>query len=174
MLGASRASSALKGYGKLLVELKKLKAQEEFEVVRFGHVDEKSTDSGWVRDMGYVSDREDLNRIYAAADVFLAPSPQEAFGKTVVESLASGTPAVVFDGSGASEIVQPGISGEWVDSGDFTKFAQTGLDLARRTIKDPLIREKCGSRSRAFSDKLCAESYRKLYQKILGNKNGTI
>ena len=36
--------------------------------------------------------------------IFFTLSPQETLGKTVVEALASGTSAIVFDNSGPAEI----------------------------------------------------------------------
>jgi glycosyltransferase involved in cell wall biosynthesis len=52
--------------------------------------------------------REELTRLYAAAWVTVLPSVDEAQGLTVIESLASGTPAVVrADGGGPPELVDP-------------------------------------------------------------------
>jgi phosphatidylinositol alpha-mannosyltransferase len=50
-------------------------------------------------------EREDLPGLYRAASVTSLPSVDEAFGLTVVESLASGTPVLVAPGSGPAEIV---------------------------------------------------------------------
>lgn len=167
LLGASRASSVLKGYGNLLQVLSYLREHRKFEVVRFGQVADSDRNIEWVRDLGYISDRKQLNLVYAAADVFLAPSPQEAFGKTVVEALASGTPAIVFDGSGAAEIVQPNECGIAVAQGDFEAFGLAGLAWAQRSRADPNIKHRCVQRSRDFSDEMCARSYLDLYKLIL-------
>ncbi|MBB6455417.1 glycosyltransferase involved in cell wall biosynthesis [Salirhabdus euzebyi] len=53
---------------------------------------------------GYVKGHE-LARIYAATDLFVFPSTTETFGNVVLESLASGTPAVVARSGGVQEIV---------------------------------------------------------------------
>lgn len=57
------------------------------------------------RFVGYISDDYRLAQLYAAADVMVAPSLQEAFGKTVAEAMACGTPVVAFDGTGPSDII---------------------------------------------------------------------
>jgi len=46
---------------------------------------------------------EELPQWYAAADLFIFPSPLESFGFVVVESMACGTPVVALRGSGGPE-----------------------------------------------------------------------
>lgn len=55
--------------------------------------------------LGFVRDRSRLARLLASADVALAPGPHETFGLSALESLASGTPAVVSASSALPEIV---------------------------------------------------------------------
>ncbi|WP_026671708.1 glycosyltransferase family 4 protein [Alkalihalobacterium bogoriense] len=54
---------------------------------------------------GYLKGK-DLASIYAVADLFVFPSTTETFGNVVLESLASGTPAIVANAGGVREIVQ--------------------------------------------------------------------
>lgn len=56
-----------------------------------------------IRNLGYVS-REDLKRLYAAADVLLFPSHDEGFGLPVVEALAQGCPVVTSRGTATEEV----------------------------------------------------------------------
>jgi glycosyltransferase involved in cell wall biosynthesis len=49
--------------------------------------------------------REELLRHYASADVFIMLSKHEAYGITVAEALASGTPCIVATGSALDEFV---------------------------------------------------------------------
>ena len=57
-----------------------------------------------VKFMGVRIGRE-LAEIYANADFFLFPSGSDTFGNVVVESLASGTPAIVSDMGGPQDII---------------------------------------------------------------------
>ena len=57
--------------------------------------------------LGFVPERAAVARLLATADVALAPGPHETFGLATLESLASGTPAVVSGSSALREIVQP-------------------------------------------------------------------
>lgn len=51
---------------------------------------------------------------YSAADVFVIPSEQEAFGQTALEAIACGTPVLGSAVGGIPEVVVPGVSGELV------------------------------------------------------------
>jgi len=56
--------------------------------------------------------QEELQRRYADARVMLVtPRWIEAFGNTVIESMACGTPVVAYDRGGPSEIAEQGRSG---------------------------------------------------------------
>lgn len=53
----------------------------------------------------------DIERYYAAADIFVAPSYREGFGLVVVEAEAMGLPAVVSDVPGQIDAIVPGKTG---------------------------------------------------------------
>jgi glycosyltransferase involved in cell wall biosynthesis len=61
--------------------------------------------------LGFLHNDVALRLAYSSADVFVAPSIQEAFGKTLVESLACKTPVVCFDATGPASIVEHKVSG---------------------------------------------------------------
>lgn len=57
---------------------------------------------------GHLSDRHEVARLLATADVVLAPCPVEAFGLSVLEALACGTPVVTSDQGAAHELLAAG------------------------------------------------------------------
>lgn len=94
---------------------------------------------------GPVTDVE-LRTAYATAWVTVLPSRAESFGMTVVESLASGTPAVVLrDGGGPSEIVNSPAIGQTADAtaDDLARACGEALELVRR----PSTVEACRARA---------------------------
>jgi len=76
---------------------------------------------------GYLSEKVDLGRWYAAADVFLFPSLEDNLPISVQESMAAGTPLVGFATGGVPEMVESGTHSWLVETGD-----QPGLDAALR------------------------------------------
>jgi len=49
--------------------------------------------------------RDELARVYAAADVFVMPSQSETFGLTMLESMACGTPVAAYPVEGPLEVI---------------------------------------------------------------------
>lgn len=80
--------------------------------------------------------RADVERLYAAADLFTLPSMFDAFGMVVLEALAAGLPVVASRGIGAAEVLGGPLADLLVDDpGDLDGLAATlarGLDPARR------------------------------------------
>lgn len=61
---------------------------------------------------------EQLAMAYASADLFVFPSTTDTFGNAVMEALASGTPALVSDVGGPSELVAHREAGLVLPAGD--------------------------------------------------------
>lgn len=88
---------------------------------------------------GHQSGRN-LARWYASADVFVFPSTTETFGNVVLESLASGVPAVVADRGGPPEQIAAGQNGLIAPANDPTGLA----DRVEMLLRDPEARERMG------------------------------
>lgn len=103
---------------------------------------------------------DELHQYYAAADVFLCPSPYEPFGLVLVEAFASGTPVVATPHGGPREIVTEGEDGYLAEpsdprafserilaillasEGDQKRLQQAALDKARRKYAWPAVAEQ--------------------------------
>lgn len=69
-----------------------------------------------------LSDAE-VQNWYAAADLFLCPSPYEPFGLVLIEAFASGTPVVATCHGGPPEIVTEGVDGYLADPSNPAELA---------------------------------------------------
>lgn len=73
--------------------------------------------------LGKVAHAE-MPRLYREHDVFVFPSlPEEAFGLTQLEAMASGTPVVSSDRGGHAELVRDGINSLTFPAGDAARLA---------------------------------------------------
>jgi len=61
---------------------------------------------------------DDVDRMYQSADVYVLPSVSEPFGITPLESLMNGTPTVISNQSGVSEILENTLSVDFWDIDD--------------------------------------------------------
>jgi glycosyltransferase involved in cell wall biosynthesis len=92
--------------------------------------------------------REELARMYAGAWVTVLASVDEAQGLVVIESLASGTPAVVRrDGGGPPELVDPECG---VLSGPTTADLRSALADALELSSRPRTVEACRARAALY------------------------
>ncbi|RPJ60694.1 MAG: glycosyltransferase, partial [Acidobacteria bacterium] len=115
---------------------------------------------------------ESLPFVYSAADVFVMPSLQEAFGQTALEALSCGTPVAGFAAGGIPEIVQDGKTGLLSPVG-----AVDGLrDSIAHLLLNPSIAHGMSVEGRRwavehFSLEEQAAKYAELYDSILSRQS---
>ena len=73
----------------------------------------------------------DLARALASADVFLNPSITEAFGNVTLEAMACALPVIAAESTGATNLVQSGVTGTLVDGENPEEFADALIAYAR-------------------------------------------
>mmetsp|Transcript_10541 Transcript_10541/g.31763 ORF Transcript_10541/g.31763 Transcript_10541/m.31763 type:complete len:753 (+) Transcript_10541:160-2418(+) len=97
-----------------------------------------------------------LATAYASSDLLLFPSTVETFGNVTLEALAAGCPVVV-DANCSGHLVQGGVNGEAVESGD-ADAAEAYYDATRRLVSNHAYRSGCASASRASVAHCSAEA----------------
>ena len=161
-----------KGADLLLEALQRLRSQvtgtplEQLELVVFGQSrPAQPPDLGFpIHYSGPLHDDLSLRLLYAAADVMVVPSRQEAFGQTASEALACGTPVVAFATGGLVDIVDPLSTGALAEP--FDPFSLTAS--IRWVLEDPQRRMQLGvtARQRAeqlWSSQVVSAMYAELY-----------
>ena len=117
-----------------------------------------------VHNLGYIDDDAHLRCVYAAADVFICPTLQEAFGKTMAEAMACGTPVAAFAGSAPADLVEPGFTGALATLGDGAALLQAIQLVLQQTDR---LSAHCGERARRrFGETDCARAYADLYERL--------
>lgn len=93
----------------------------------------------------YIGFRDDVERVYQAADVVVCASDFESYGKANLEAMACGVPVVSTRAGGPAETVVEGETGYLVPPKDDAAFAARVLSL----LADPARRLQMGQAARA-------------------------
>ena len=112
---------------------------------------------------GFLYKLHELVHLYSCADVFFAPSVSEAFGKTLAESQACGTPIVCFSKTGPSDIVEHKKTGYLASF----KSEKDLLNGVLYSLNQKFDRNYIRNRAKSLFDiKLIAKQYFHLYEKL--------
>jgi len=174
LAGAIGLNSFYKGFSKYLKAVEQLQDKSKYFLLFFGRLDESLIKKLGLdyKDLGYLNDIISLRLAYSAANVFIAPSIMEAFGKTLAESMACGTPVVAFYATGPKDIVDHKINGYLAKPYETTDLAN-GIEwvLEDNTRLKELSKNARTKAINEFNIIKIAEKYKDLYEDILKRKN---
>ena len=171
LVGAESVTNFYKGFNLFLESLSLLKDGSPL-IVFFGKVsaDDIASIPFETVSLGYIKDDRLLRVVYSSADVFVAPSKQEAFGKTLAESMACGTPVVCFDATGPKDIVKHQSSGYKAKAFDTADLAQ-GITWVLKNSEDQNLRQNARNHSvENFSKETISKKYLEHYKGICNDK----
>lgn len=124
-------------------------------------------DLGIAGNVHFLGDRRDMPRVLAAMDVFVLSSLNEGFGRVIVEAMAAGTPVVSTAVGGTSEVIEDGVSGMLVPSGDAGHMADAVLALLDRSGMRARFRENGLERAKRFDTREMVNSHESLYNVLI-------
>lgn len=170
LAGSQNIGDFYKGIDLLEASLQKFD-KNDFVVLLFGREakNEKLSAPQEIHRLGFLSDSYSLRLAYSAADVFVAPSRMEAFGKTIIESMASKTPVVAFNTGGPASIITQGVEGYLARPFEPESLAE-GIRyiLGMKSLDYSRMREACLRRVvEDYSIQSVAEKYESLYRSLL-------
>lgn len=170
LLGALNVRDFYKGFD-LFAEAWDMLDHSHVHLAVFGKESEKVAAQFGPRatSLGLLKDSSELRRAYSSADVFVAPSTEEAFGKTLAEAQACGLPVVCFDATGPRDIVEDGVTGVKALAFQTQSMAQGIQSVLGLPASEYLAMQKA-ARVRAvslFDIEVTARKYKNLYESIL-------
>lgn len=131
------------------------------------HLEEQAHQLNLAGRVLFLGQRPDVADLLAQMDVFVLPSFVEGLPTVVLESMACGTPVVISQIAGNTELVEDGITGWLVPPGDAAALAQT----LRRVLSEPQSRrrvaETAAKQAQAYRISVVAEQYARLYGKLM-------
>lgn len=129
---------------------------------------------GRLRCLPFVSERETLADYYRAADVFWHAANAEAFGKTVAEAMACGTPVIATPVGGITDQLREGENGYAATPHDPDSFVRRTLELlALPPEAHQRLRREAAHMGQSFSLERQADSFLKLYEELLESTKDT-
>lgn len=168
LCGATNLKDFYKGF-ECYVDALAFLDRDKYLLCFFGNIDIVSLENigfEYIR-FGYLNDDLLLRIVYSSADVFIAPSIMEAFGKTLAESMSCGTPVVCFDATGPSSIVDHKINGYRARAYSSEDLA-CGIEWIVSTEHYQMLRDNSILKARnEFDSLVIAEKYIDLYNDLL-------
>jgi glycosyltransferase involved in cell wall biosynthesis len=144
-----------KNVDRLLREFGSL-GRDDVKLVIIGDGSEKGRLEGMSSALGvrekvmFMGMRNDVERFYSVADIFISPSKYEPFGQVILEAMASGLPCIAFKRVvpeyevASEEIIENSITGFCVDPSNKDEFQEK----LRYLIDHPDIRKEMGTKGR--------------------------
>ncbi|MCL4507111.1 MAG: glycosyltransferase [Chloroflexi bacterium] len=106
-------------------------------------------------------DQDTLQYYYSAADCLVMPSHYESFGMVALEAMACGTPVVVSDVGGLSQLVRHNQTGFKVQTKDVSAMA----DAIERLLTNEVLRRRMGYRASCYAEDY---SWSKIVDRLMG------
>ena len=87
-----------------LIELAK-KIDDDTRIVLAGFLASEISLPKQIIPIGYINSTNELAKLYSSVDVYVHLSREDTFGKVIAESLACGTPAIVYNATACPELI---------------------------------------------------------------------
>lgn len=158
-----------KGFPLLLEALTLLENKDEFHLVTFGGSNSSIlNNTGFsYTSFGTINDDNQLAKIYSASSVFIAPSIEEAFGKTIVEAMSCATPVVAFNATGPKDLIKHEKTGYLAKPFDTADLVRGIAVITKHQSYEKLCRASRLNVVDNFSLEIIAQQYINFYKKII-------
>jgi glycosyltransferase involved in cell wall biosynthesis len=116
----------------------------------------------------FAGERDDMEHVYPAFDLFALPSHREGFPRAAMEAAASGLPVIATDIRGCRQAVSDGQSGLLVPLHDPARLAAA----IEKLVADPSLRQRMGTAGRRkaemeFDDRAVVSKTMEAYERVL-------
>lgn len=101
------------------------------------------------------------------ADIFVMPSRWEPFGIALIEAMAAGLPVVATETDGPRDIIEPGVDGILVSTGDVEALGQAILRLCQSPDLRVVLAKKAKEKAAQFDAPNIAARYDKVLSSVV-------
>ncbi|MFM8587476.1 MAG: N-acetyl-alpha-D-glucosaminyl L-malate synthase BshA [Bacteroidota bacterium] len=122
---------------------------------------------GIIEETRFLGKQQDMEDIYAIADLFLLPSEYESFGLAALEAMAAGTPVVATNTGGIPEIITHGKNGYLSGIGDVEQMSHQAISILSNDQVLNRFSEEARKQAESFDIHKIVPKYEDLYQRVL-------
>jgi N-acetyl-alpha-D-glucosaminyl L-malate synthase BshA len=132
--------------------------------------EEMAKNLGISKNIEFLGNVRNVQKIIGRSDLFLLPSQDESFGLAALEAMSCEVPVVVSDVGGLRELVSHDVDGYLTKVGDVEALAQYSLKI----LKDPGLQKRLGRNARKkvfekYTPGRIVSMYEDLYKETLEN-----
>ena len=109
---------------------------------------------------------DQLIAFYSNADVLLSLSYEETFGMTIIEAMACGTPAIVYDNTAQPELITEE-TGKVVPTGDIESLVKAIEEVCSKP-KESYV-DACRKHALQYDESLTYQKYLDIYEAVINN-----
>jgi UDP-glucose:(heptosyl)LPS alpha-1,3-glucosyltransferase len=163
----------LKGLS-LLLEAMAVLRNEKIRLMVAGE-DDRASYVRWARKHGlerqvlFLGGTREVEKFYAASDLFVLPTRYDAFSNVCLEAMACGTPVITSRNNGASELIRNGEEGYTLESLEGRELAET-IRLSLSAEKRASMGERAAVKSDGFSMEKHFAALLRLYEEVMSLK----
>ena len=118
--------------------------------------------------VSFLPPRPDVEFYYAAADIYVGPSLEDAFGLPPLEAMACGLPVIVSSRAGVSELITDGVDGIVLqDPNNIADLAKVISDLYGNPALRGMLGEKAWKTAHRYTWEKNAAQLDTLFQQVL-------